>query len=379
MDNKLGARPNHYATLQVAPSASGDEIVQAFSSQMRSARVRPDISVIRLAQLSVAYETLRDPHKRRAYDDSIGLNAKPAIAPQIAGTTLLERLNRVAEVKPTFELPAQPNAAAQSQAESRVAAFIAASVRESVKRSEPEAPSRFSPPPEAVAPAEAELCEPVTDRARAIAHERLSIGRREATLGAGAAGFAIVALALAVPQANPDRLAIPASQPQAALTVPLPAVAAAEDGDRAQPRATELTASPRDLSPETAPASTKGIAASALANDQPLAEQAVAQSAEPAAVDSVPAQALAESSPAPAPDTEPADAAQVTTASAKLPLPGATIARTIQRIGYGCGNVVSATAVEGADGVFKVTCSSGDAYRAAPVGGRYHFRRWGSR
>jgi len=31
--------------------------------------------------------------------------------------------------------------------------------------------------------------------------------------------------------------------------------------------------------------------------------------------------------------------------------------------------------VKGKGGVFKVTCSSGHSYQAAPVRGRYHFRR----
>ena len=62
---------------------------------------------------------------------------------------------------------------------------------------------------------------------------------------------------------------------------------------------------------------------------------------------------------------------------AKLPLPNATIARTIGRIGYACGEVASTTAGE-APGVFTVTCTSGQSYRASPVRGRYHFRRVGS-
>jgi hypothetical protein len=33
--------------------------------------------------------------------------------------------------------------------------------------------------------------------------------------------------------------------------------------------------------------------------------------------------------------------------------------------------------VDGKAGVFKVTCTSGDSYRAAPVRGRYRFSRWG--
>jgi len=73
-----------------------------------------------------------------------------------------------------------------------------------------------------------------------------------------------------------------------------------------------------------------------------------------------------------------ADAAQVAATPAKLPLPNSVVARTIGRIGYSCGQVASTTAVEGgAPGVFKVTCTSGRSYRAAPVRGRYHFRRWG--
>ena len=65
--------------------------------------------------------------------------------------------------------------------------------------------------------------------------------------------------------------------------------------------------------------------------------------------------------------------------AANLPLPKSVIARTIGRIGYACGQVASATAVEGSAGVFTVTCTSGHSYRAAPVRGRYHFRRLGNR
>jgi hypothetical protein len=50
------------------------------------------------------------------------------------------------------------------------------------------------------------------------------------------------------------------------------------------------------------------------------------------------------------------------------------IARTIGRIGYPCGQV-AATSAAGTPGVFTVTCTSGHSYRAAPVHGRYRFRR----
>jgi hypothetical protein len=69
------------------------------------------------------------------------------------------------------------------------------------------------------------------------------------------------------------------------------------------------------------------------------------------------------------------DAAQMVSAS--MPLPDRVVARTLDKIGYSCGSVAS-TAAEGASGVFKITCSSGQTYRATPVHGHYRFRRSGS-
>ncbi len=62
-----------------------------------------------------------------------------------------------------------------------------------------------------------------------------------------------------------------------------------------------------------------------------------------------------------------------------MPLPNTVIARTIERIGYSCGEVSSTSAVDGSSGAYKVTCSTGQTYQATPVHGRYHFRRSGSR
>jgi hypothetical protein len=64
--------------------------------------------------------------------------------------------------------------------------------------------------------------------------------------------------------------------------------------------------------------------------------------------------------------------------AASFPLPNAVAARTIERIGYACGQIASASAIEGrGSGVFKITCTSGQSYRAAPVHGRYRFKRLG--
>jgi len=68
---------------------------------------------------------------------------------------------------------------------------------------------------------------------------------------------------------------------------------------------------------------------------------------------------------------------EVTAAAVKasMPLPHSTVARTLDRIGYRCGSVASATPVEGASGTYNVTCSSGQSFQAKPVNGRYRFRR----
>ena len=67
-----------------------------------------------------------------------------------------------------------------------------------------------------------------------------------------------------------------------------------------------------------------------------------------------------------------------TVVPATMPLPHRVVAQTIERIGYACGDVASTTAGDKA-GEFTVTCTSGQAYQATPVRGRYHFRRLGSR
>ena len=67
MVSAVGTRPNYYEVLGVTPSASDDEISQAFAKLMSMFRARP---ITAIAQLSAAFETLRNPAKRRAYDAS---------------------------------------------------------------------------------------------------------------------------------------------------------------------------------------------------------------------------------------------------------------------------------------------------------------------
>ena len=64
MVSTVKSRPNHYEMLGLAPAASSDEIARAFTREIAKPRAFGGI-----AHISIAYETLRDPAKRRAYDE----------------------------------------------------------------------------------------------------------------------------------------------------------------------------------------------------------------------------------------------------------------------------------------------------------------------
>ena len=67
-------RPSHYDALELTPAATPQEIDEAFARKMSPFRARP---LADIAQVTVAYETLRSPAKRREYDRSIGVAAEP--------------------------------------------------------------------------------------------------------------------------------------------------------------------------------------------------------------------------------------------------------------------------------------------------------------
>ena len=74
MVETVSLRPNHYELLGLTPAASSAEIAQAFAKELSLLPMRPFGS---LAQVSLAYETLRDPIKRVAYDASLRPETKP--------------------------------------------------------------------------------------------------------------------------------------------------------------------------------------------------------------------------------------------------------------------------------------------------------------
>ncbi|MDT9598959.1 hypothetical protein [Sphingosinicella rhizophila] len=65
---------------------------------------------------------------------------------------------------------------------------------------------------------------------------------------------------------------------------------------------------------------------------------------------------------------------------ARLPLADAEIARTIERIGFACGEVIASNRVESGDQeAYKVSCSSGKSYQGTMKNGRMFFREWTGR
>lgn len=146
------------------------------------------------------------------------------------------------------------------------------------------------------------------------------------------------------------------------LTLDLPA----PQGEEEAALAAEVPeAVPPPPQPEPAPVLEKSVAAPAPApaRPAPLVSAPVQVTPPPAAAEIA----------IPQPSGEPA--AQ----PARSPLPEPVLARTIERIGYSCGEVVGTERVEGPRGaVYRINCSSGETYRGTTKRGRMYFRRWAS-
>ena len=389
MDSTVKSRPNHYEVLGLSPSASSEQIKAAFAGKMSMFGVHP---LAAGTQICAAYETLRDPAKRRAYDRSIGLLPEPQprtwsiAAPQWSGKPLFGLDPAFRTRPPTLgSLPLAPRSpAAEPHPEPRTAPFIAAALRDLA------APGMYEPPsptaqPEPVRPPEAEA-EPAPQPQRreerasppmeaGLPHdleaEDGAIDWRRPALAAGGLVLAVVVFgAWAGWESGND---VAAAQPEEAVTLAVPPPKETD----AAPAALAAPAAPapieaqarRQPAPQAAianePAERRPMPEElTLSEERALAGQAEALESE----QGQPAQAAAPPAPAEAPPAA--------VAAAKLPLPNSVVARTIHRIGYSCGEVASTAAMEGgAPGVFKVTCTSGHSYRAQPVRGRYHFRR----
>lgn len=355
MVETVKTRRTHYDVLGLEPSASSGEIEQAFAAAIGIFRPHRFGGV---AEATVAYRTLSDPARRRAYDAEIGVEAKPEPRPapmswRVGGQFMTATATPV--MRPVLERPAPP----EPHVEERP--LIAAALRDLASpeplRERLEARARPPAPPPSEAP------KPVAERRVELALDDDSDAPESGAVPWKPIGIVVGALAVVValvggwagwdsvssaePVENSAKAVLP---PPTTYTVSDPAAATAPEPvlDEARPLPPRRTA-------HAAPRAERKRSPSPLAGLE---------------------QQLAEASPAPAPAETPAapdaDAAPAATA-ASMPLSNGTIARTIARIGYPCGSVASTSQILGQ--AFTVTCTSGHKYRAAPVRGRYHFRR----
>lgn len=363
MASTVGTRPNHYELLGLTPKATSEEVARAFAQAM--SLFRPH-SFRDLAGLSVAYETLRDPARRRAYDASIGLAPEPRSSAVRQGWQFVGSVRAGPVARPAgdpLHRPApQPLPEQQPRLEESVDARVAAITAKLKQLSEPR-PEAEQPP----------VAEPKRDAAvEPVIEHIISVGRAEKDRlrGEGRSfewkrpAVAVLGLVLGVGLVGAwagmtAGNEVEAEQSGRAVTLPVPPPKAAPAVTASEPVAEASFAEPPAERPMRVARARRAPAPTAIKPAEPLADVAevLQNSAEPTAEPAV------------------ADAQPVAATSAKLPLSNATIARTIGRIGYACGEVASAAAVDGHAGVFNVTCTSGHTYRAAPVRGRYHFRR----
>jgi hypothetical protein len=393
MVTTVGSRPSHYDVLGLAPEATAEEIGRAFAGRMSLFRARP---MAEIAQVTAAYETLRDQAKREAYDEAIGLRAKPAPEPepepmqwsfrvaQQGWAPFIASLNTdgfgqaaAAAPSPEPHVTARPEPKAVGEPEPAVeprVASIAASLRELAKPTAPAAvepalapsvrrqePAREQPPSvsleqlvreiRASGRAEKERLQDSDERsidwrrpAMAVGGLVVGVGLLGGLAGVVAGGAARDSVTVAVPAPKPAAKAVDPQLPIAASLVETPPQPVRADAAVARAARSRAVPQPGFAEKELVDLSQASDAAAA-----PTTQLADATSEQPVAASVVPA---------------------------SLPLPKAVIARTIDRIGYSCGEVASATPAEG-QGAFKITCTSGQSYQAAPVRGRYHFRRLG--
>jgi hypothetical protein len=361
MATTVQTRPNHYMTLGLTPAATAAEIADAYAREIILSRVRAFGAT---TKVSVAYEALRDPARRRAYDESIGVRREPAAVHMPRAVSFRSSAHFISgppPIEPKADLPQPPPPAPKAslppppepelRAEPRIAPFLAAALRSPepqppapAPKREPEVPSFLQPRRLAAASIESD-------------EDTGFDWKKPAVIVGALVGTVAVVGAWAGVQAGND---VEASQP--AVTIPVPSakaapVAAVVAEPAAPAKSSVFSRSSRRPRVADARPADKAEQAQNRAI-RPTASGPFEQIAEAGAVEAAPA--IAESAP-------------VETSAASLPLSKASIARTIGRIGYPCGSVTSTSHILG--NVFKVTCTSGDSYRAAPIHGRYRFKR----
>ena len=368
MVGTVKTRRTHYEVLGLEPTATGDEIERAFAGSISIFQPHGFSGV---AEAAVAFRTLRDPARRRAYDAELGLNAEPEPRPspmswrvgaQFLSASGMSVWSQTAE--PHVEPEATPSIAA---------ALRKLASPEPLQAAQP-APEAPAPEPRPPRPPEAKATPKVDPpfAGERMVHLALNEGRDEAEAGAIpwkpigiVAGGVIVVGAILGGWAGWDAgsaMESPqATRESAKAVLPPPTTFTVSDPATKAPSAAFDAARP--LPPRRTVRAATRVARVRSTSQLADVERQLSE--------------LPETAPAQADATgQVAELAPVTATAASLPLPSRVIARTLARIGYPCGQIASSTPA-GAAGVFKVTCTSGHSYQAAPVRGRYHFRRLG--
>ncbi|HEU4809149.1 MAG TPA: DnaJ domain-containing protein [Sphingomicrobium sp.] len=350
MLSTVASKPNHYERLGLEPDAEDDEIARAFAREMSV--LRPH-SLADMAQIAIAFKTLRDPNRRRAYDASIAPRTEPELEPEPrsepAQPAIFPREGWpfIASARiDSAELPSI-DSVGRGAAPTAAKPFAASPARQRDGGTAPEAAAH----PEGATAHRFEWSSVLEEPLRRD-DGRAAWRRTAATMGALFLGVAVVGAGLGVYASR----GIDPAQAQNVATVTLP--------KQSPPAASDpLTATFAEQSRE--PTSVKPRATAK--------ERRVARAPEPLE----PARQRAERLPEAPGRPEAAQTSETAFVSAAMPLPNAVVARTIDGIGYSCGEVASTNKVDGTAGVFKVTCVSGNSFKATPVRGRYHFRQWG--
>lgn len=369
MDSTVKSRPNHYELLGLTPTATLDELDQAFARELKLPRAFGS-----LAEFTIAYETLRDPARRKAYDASIFKpepkpEPRPALslAGRLEGAALATRPVAQLETSPSRPIATprlRPDPRPQARTAPSATALLRQPIAPKIPQSDPTPQAKQEPLRRAdpVARPQPEQ-RPIADYApRPLADDYADQERpapfqwRLPALAAGALILAIGGGAWMGMESGNDA---PPDQLKPAVTLKVPPA-------RAPAPVTASADEPRTIAAEQPSRPTRSAAPTKSARPPLQIDLPDEQPTEVAALEQQ--QRDIEQAAAPALAAAATDA--------KMPLPNSVIARTIGRIGYPCGQVASTAALDGA-GVFKVTCTSGHSYRAAPVGGRYHFRRMG--
>lgn len=383
-------RPNYYETLGITPAAASDEIAKAFAKATSVFRPHPFGGI---TEVCMAFETLRNPIKRRAYDVSIGLIPEPA--PRAASTAAREVASLPRPVSPypveRTEIGTAPSPAPQVKPAPRPepsAKHLAGALPPQPVGQTAQAPSPASlPKPELQTRAAIDEKPRLAPQIGGDVSRQLSLEEQFAVeaspidwkrigKSAGVVAGAACFLGVLAGWWSAGDIAEP-PQPAKAASLPAPPPDQAATSESPQPAPAPSVTEKMAYRPKRA------AVAVARIDRAPALQQLGAEEEQPVAGQLSDSQSR-ENQPKPS-EFQPGTVEQdgptdplAPTIAASLPLPNKVVARTIERIGYSCGAVTSSSPVEGgAPGVYKVTCASGQSYQAKPVNGRYRFRRWG--